>query len=91
MLKVNWNLKNPIKMPHVNDSFSNSLSSKHENFKATSIKYLNEKRFHDDSSFILRNFLNDESKNKSHRAVSLNPNKFSRNCESKDPVLDVKV
>lgn len=89
MLKIHWNLKNPIKIslndtqtPRTitstssNNNFNNQfINNKQDSFKATSVKDLNEKKCWDDSS-LLRNVAlsNDESKNKVPRSQSVKCN-----------------
>ena len=88
MLKIHWNLKNPIKIslnestPTTNSNSvngNNGINNKQDNFKATSVKDLNEKKCWDDST-LKNSTVVDDTKNKFPRSQSVKckPNKWKR-------------
>jgi len=89
VLKIHWNLKNPIKIS-VNDSRTASnaneiIHNKQDSFKATSVKDLNEKKCWDDSSLLRNASLVDDYSTNSFKkqalrsqSVKLKPNKWKR-------------
>jgi hypothetical protein len=72
VLKIFWNLKNPIKIS-VNDSqFSNEIvHNKKDSFKATSVRDLNEKKCWDDSSLLRNATLTDDYSTSSAKKQAL--------------------
>jgi hypothetical protein len=86
VLKINWHLKNPIKIS-LNDSQVNAnqvIHNKQDNFKATSVRDLNEKKCWDDSSLLRNASLSDDSPNSLKKqslrsqSVKYKPNKWKR-------------
>ena len=83
MLKIHWQLKNHIKIS-LNDSQVNAnevIHNKQDNFKATSVRDLNEKKCWDDSSLLRNASLSDDSLKKQSlrsQSVKYKPNKWKR-------------
>ena len=84
MLKIHWNLKNPIKisLAATQSTKHETIRSKQDSFKATSVKDLNEKKCWDDSSLLKNNLQENISPNSKNfprsQSVKLKPNKWKR-------------